>query len=320
MTTYYQVLELSEQATAADIRRAYLHWVRLTHPDRTPDPAAHARYLLVNEAYDTLSHPERRARYDARLRGAQPPALSQRPSRPFSGNAYQVLRVPYSASPAQIEQAYRRWKQTLHQNLIDPAMRKLLADVEHAYATLRDPELRRLHHEHLRTYQPPKRPSPFAAQYARAAPVARWLCRAVFLFGVLLLLDSLLTVDFAQERVVGTDRHFVYGRGGSVVEVFYWVKTQHAAFRSHADYAIGSPLHIRRSMIFRLVRTYQSLAETGSPVVAYATSKLMYVLPVFMTIMAALGAWPGATHKRAVDSAFPATGVALLILYFLTIF
>lgn len=70
MTTHYTVLELSEQASVAEIRRAYLRLVLLTHPDRTPDPAAHQRYLAVNEAYETLSDPIRRQRYDIALQAS----------------------------------------------------------------------------------------------------------------------------------------------------------------------------------------------------------------------------------------------------------
>jgi curved DNA-binding protein CbpA len=66
--TPYQALELSADATADDIRRAYRRLVLLTHPDRTPDPAAHARYLAVNAAYETLSDPTRRQAYDNGLR------------------------------------------------------------------------------------------------------------------------------------------------------------------------------------------------------------------------------------------------------------
>ncbi len=62
--THYEALELPENASAADIRRAYRRLVLLTHPDRTPDPAAHARYLDVNAAYEVLSDPGRRAAYD----------------------------------------------------------------------------------------------------------------------------------------------------------------------------------------------------------------------------------------------------------------
>jgi curved DNA-binding protein CbpA len=65
--THYEALELPPNAPAADIRRAYRRLVLLTHPDRTPDPAAHARYLVVNAAYETLSDPGRRHAYDLAL-------------------------------------------------------------------------------------------------------------------------------------------------------------------------------------------------------------------------------------------------------------
>lgn len=68
MTTYYAVLGISEQATPDDIRRAYRRLVLLTHPDRTPDPAAHQRFLAVNEAYEALNEPTRRSFYDTQLR------------------------------------------------------------------------------------------------------------------------------------------------------------------------------------------------------------------------------------------------------------
>ncbi|MBD2714244.1 J domain-containing protein [Microvirga sp. STR05] len=68
MSTFYTVLGVSEQATAAEIRQAYRRLVLLTHPDRTPDPAAHRRYIAINEAYETLSSAARRQQYDARLR------------------------------------------------------------------------------------------------------------------------------------------------------------------------------------------------------------------------------------------------------------
>ncbi|MBG8555182.1 J domain-containing protein [Hymenobacter guriensis] len=79
MTTHYTVLEVGEQASATEIRRAYLRLVQLTHPDRTPDPAAHQRYLAVNEAYETLSDPIRRQRYDLALQRARQPTAAAAP-------------------------------------------------------------------------------------------------------------------------------------------------------------------------------------------------------------------------------------------------
>ncbi|GAA4013812.1 hypothetical protein GCM10022408_28670 [Hymenobacter fastidiosus] len=100
MTTHYQTLELSEQATADDIRRAYRRLVLLTHPDRTPDPAAHARYLRVNEAYEILHNAQRRAGYDALLWVRRhPPAfrpVAVAPAHPMPPRRVQVRRPPMS--------------------------------------------------------------------------------------------------------------------------------------------------------------------------------------------------------------------------------
>lgn len=65
--TYYQILEVPEGASAADVRSAYRRLVLATHPDRTPDPVAHARYLAINAAYEVLNDPNRRAIYDNTL-------------------------------------------------------------------------------------------------------------------------------------------------------------------------------------------------------------------------------------------------------------
>ncbi|GGG28085.1 J domain-containing protein [Hymenobacter glacieicola] len=82
MSTFYATLEVSEQATAEEIRRAYRRLVLLTHPDRTPDPAAHERYLAINAAYDVLSQPERRQLYDAALAIRRRPPASVPPTAP----------------------------------------------------------------------------------------------------------------------------------------------------------------------------------------------------------------------------------------------
>jgi len=66
---YYDRLGLSPTATQEEIRRAYRRLARETHPDRNPDAEdAGARFQKVKEAYDVLSKPERRARYDRRRR------------------------------------------------------------------------------------------------------------------------------------------------------------------------------------------------------------------------------------------------------------
>jgi molecular chaperone DnaJ len=63
--SYYEVLEVSPQATEADIKRAYRALARRYHPDSNPDdPDAEARFKELTVAYETLRDPERRRRYD----------------------------------------------------------------------------------------------------------------------------------------------------------------------------------------------------------------------------------------------------------------
>ena len=96
MNSHYATLGLPENATTADIKRAYRRLVLLTHPDRTSDFAAHRRFLAVNEAYDVLSHPARRAAYDA-ARHALPvraPMTARQPGRPGPGISSRTSRRP----------------------------------------------------------------------------------------------------------------------------------------------------------------------------------------------------------------------------------
>lgn len=64
---FYSELELSRKASADDIRRAYHLAVRKYHPDVNKDTGNLEKFLRIQNAYDVLSDPERRAEYDASL-------------------------------------------------------------------------------------------------------------------------------------------------------------------------------------------------------------------------------------------------------------
>ncbi len=62
---YYEVLGLSKDATENDIKKAYRNLALKYHPDRNPgDKEAEERFKEINEAYEVLSDPQKRSRYD----------------------------------------------------------------------------------------------------------------------------------------------------------------------------------------------------------------------------------------------------------------
>ena len=64
---YYAVLGVPRDASAPDIRRAYRRVARRNHPDLNPDPGGPERFAAAARAYEVLSDPVARARYDRRF-------------------------------------------------------------------------------------------------------------------------------------------------------------------------------------------------------------------------------------------------------------
>jgi curved DNA-binding protein len=62
---YYAILEVSKKADADEIKQAFRRLARKYHPDmNSGDRTAEARFKEINEAYEVLSDPEKRRKYD----------------------------------------------------------------------------------------------------------------------------------------------------------------------------------------------------------------------------------------------------------------
>ena len=69
-TDYYALLGVPPDATTAQIKSAYRKLAKQYHPDVNDSPDAAERFREITEAYDTLTDPDRRRRYD-RLHGTR---------------------------------------------------------------------------------------------------------------------------------------------------------------------------------------------------------------------------------------------------------
>jgi curved DNA-binding protein len=83
---YYDILGVEAGAGDAEIKSAYRRLARKYHPDVSKEPGAEDRFKAINEAYEALRDPQKRAAYDQlRARGYRPGDDVQPPPGGFGG-------------------------------------------------------------------------------------------------------------------------------------------------------------------------------------------------------------------------------------------
>jgi len=109
---HYQRLQVKPTASPQEIRRAYRDLSKLYHPDTTqlPPEVATEKFQILNEAYATLSSPERRSAYDysigiSRISVIQAPKYLNRPAserRRFEKNSAYLDPTDRPLSPGEL--------------------------------------------------------------------------------------------------------------------------------------------------------------------------------------------------------------------------
>jgi molecular chaperone DnaJ len=96
--THYQILEVHETATQAEIKRAYRRLAKQFHPDSQTEAASHDHITRINSAYEVIGDPARRVRYDQERQG-------------FSGASREDVAQHRTQRTADMQAAYRRYRQ-----------------------------------------------------------------------------------------------------------------------------------------------------------------------------------------------------------------
>jgi len=61
---FYNVLGIKQNANLNEIKSAYRSLTKQYHPDKNPSPDANDKFSKINNAYEVLSDPEKRKKYD----------------------------------------------------------------------------------------------------------------------------------------------------------------------------------------------------------------------------------------------------------------
>jgi len=127
--TYYQVLDVPIAATTEEIRKAYRRKAKSVHPDVNPATDAAKKFVLLTEAFEILSDPEKRKVYDLRLRRDRRPATAARAAHrsPSSGNRPPTNQENYEAW---VRQARQRAQQEARRGYADSAGRSRVEKAE----------------------------------------------------------------------------------------------------------------------------------------------------------------------------------------------
>jgi molecular chaperone DnaJ len=125
--THYQVLEIQQTATQAEIKQAYRRLAKKFHPDSRSEAASHEQISRINTAYEVIGDPSRRRVYDQQLLGrlgVSPEASAQNRAKRTADaqEVYRQQRQATQSSEVQID----AWLKLVY-NPVDRLLAKIMS-------------------------------------------------------------------------------------------------------------------------------------------------------------------------------------------------
>lgn len=129
-STHYQTLEVHPRATQDEIKQSYRRLVKQHHPDRQPLQQGHELIARINAAYEVLSDPGHRQRYDQQLSGQ--PLRASRGHRGYQYPSSTAATYGHAAAHSVDEQlqAWLKWVYTPVNHCLDGILEPLEEQID----------------------------------------------------------------------------------------------------------------------------------------------------------------------------------------------
>ncbi|TGE22942.1 J domain-containing protein [Hymenobacter metallicola] len=237
---------------------------------------------------------------------------------------YRLLGVDFTATQAEIEEAYQRQKARLSRRTADPAMQLRLQQVHTGYEILGNPG-RRLAYNVLLAQEPVPEPpaDPTQLLLARYAPAARWLNAGLILGCLLLLLDWALPMRTFPNEEVLVRQIVSVSSAASDPQMAYDVTTPRTTFRVPSRYGHrvrkGARLTVSQTPLLGVVRRIGVPPTSPGELPEFkASGGNIYgsfsLLPGVLFIVATLGLLPGRSPEMRVNTAVVGALLAVVAL------
>ena len=128
---YYDILNISQNSTKDDIKKAYKKLALQYHPDRNRDPDAPETFKKISEAYQILSDKNDTVR--------KPPMRPMRPMRPMNPNLEELLRqlnINFQ-KPSVNKPSVNRLRRQVTTEIINGKQRTTIIEVQNGITTIK---------------------------------------------------------------------------------------------------------------------------------------------------------------------------------------